>query len=517
MKKPICIFLFLFPFIIQSQNTILRDSLNNIYKSASHDSIAIIALMEIGDSYLSESNDSAVQFFEKAIKLSQESNSLKTLAKSIERLGVICFYKGDYPQAIKYYQESVEISKKNNDLNALSRTYTNLGAVYGNQGLNDKCIEYFHLATEIDIESGNKVFLASDYNNLGILCKKIDQNEKALEYLNKALELQEEIGSEDIIPAILNSMATIHIKLNQFKRAIPLLLQGLELGFKVDKKVVSYIYNNLGICYESLGEYPEARLYYEKAEELNNINYNKYEVAMNKAYLARLNIKEKKYDEGLILADQSLAIAKEINSLKVMQKLYESKSIAYFEIGNYKDAYLNEVLFKEVTDSILNETMAKQISEIQSKFEIKLKDKENDQLKMENEIQTLKADKAIGLRNLFVSLSLLTLAMVFFISYRYNLKNKANKALSEKNEMISKQKEELSHTLDKVNDLNLQLNKQNTLIEEHMNNLEIIVANRTSELQEKVNQLEHYHDLFISREFRIKELRDEVKSLKQTD
>ena len=63
--------------------------------------------------------------------------------------------------------------------------------------------------------------------------------------------------------------------------------------------------------------------------------------------------------------------------------------------------------------------------------------------------------------------------------------------------------------------MNTELHRQKTEIEDHKDNLEKLVNERTIELQEKIDQLEHYHKLFISREFRIKELRDELKDLKK--
>ena len=45
--------------------------------------------------------------------------------------------------------------------------------------------------------------------------------------------------------------------------------------------------------------------------------------------------------------------------------------------------------------------------------------------------------------------------------------------------------------------------------------LEIKVKERTMELNEKVSELEHFHDATIDREFRMKELRDEIAELKK--
>lgn len=48
----------------------------------------------------------------------------------------------------------------------------------------------------------------------------------------------------------------------------------------------------------------------------------------------------------------------------------------------------------------------------------------------------------------------------------------------------------------------------------HQNNLEEIVSERTAELEAKNKDLEEFNNLFVGREFRIKELRDQVKELK---
>ena len=45
--------------------------------------------------------------------------------------------------------------------------------------------------------------------------------------------------------------------------------------------------------------------------------------------------------------------------------------------------------------------------------------------------------------------------------------------------------------------------------------LEELVKKRTSEFEEKNKKLEKFNDLFVDREFRIKELKDKVKKLEK--
>lgn len=50
-------------------------------------------------------------------------------------------------------------------------------------------------------------------------------------------------------------------------------------------------------------------------------------------------------------------------------------------------------------------------------------------------------------------------------------------------------------------------------LKKYKDNLEAMVADRTEKLIEQNKQLEHYYDLFIKREFRIKELRNKIEEL----
>jgi predicted nucleic acid-binding Zn-ribbon protein len=59
-------------------------------------------------------------------------------------------------------------------------------------------------------------------------------------------------------------------------------------------------------------------------------------------------------------------------------------------------------------------------------------------------------------------------------------------------------------------------NRKNSEIEllQLKENLEIQINDKTRELQKRVNELERFHEATIEREFRIKELRDEIERLK---
>ncbi len=58
-------------------------------------------------------------------------------------------------------------------------------------------------------------------------------------------------------------------------------------------------------------------------------------------------------------------------------------------------------------------------------------------------------------------------------------------------------------------------NRYRADLEKHKQHLEEMIKQRTAELEEKNKELERFNNLFVGREFRIKELRDKVKELQQ--
>ena len=52
-------------------------------------------------------------------------------------------------------------------------------------------------------------------------------------------------------------------------------------------------------------------------------------------------------------------------------------------------------------------------------------------------------------------------------------------------------------------------------MEKHQKHLEALVQEQTATLEEKVAELERMNDVFVGREFRIKELRDKINAFEE--
>ncbi len=70
---------------------------------------------------------------------------------------------------------------------------------------------------------------------------------------------------------------------------------------------------------------------------------------------------------------------------------------------------------------------------------------------------------------------------------------------------------ELTGAVHVVSDITDRKQAEQELVE-YRENLEDLVKERTKELEDKNKELERFNDLFVDREFRIKELKDQIKN-----
>ncbi len=93
-------------------------------------------------------------------------------------------------------------------------------------------------------------------------------------------------------------------------------------------------------------------------------------------------------------------------------------------------------------------------------------------------------------------------------------KNGEEKIIAWDNTILHDESGNITHLLSSGEDIT-ERKKAEDELNKYRQHLEELVKERTSELEEKNEKLEHFNKLFVGREFRIKELRDRVKELEE--
>ncbi len=395
-------------------------------------------------------------------------NSLEIKLKTVsgkERVDILNqlskrYYTLSPEKVIKYGRQALELSQKFDYDKGRAHALKNIGV--GNYYLSnyDKSLEYYLNSLKIMEKIGDKEGVSDILNNIGIVYWKLSNYDKALEIYTESLKMMKELKNREGISRSLNNIGLIYMTLKNYDKALGFFLETLKITKEIGiKNNIAYCLNNIGNVYWYLGNYDKSLEYYLESLKINKEINNKYGIAGSIKNVGGVYLKLKNYDKSLVYLKKGLKLAKEIKAKDLLQNVYGSFYKLYYEKANYKKALEYYMLYSEVKDSIFTEESSKKIAEMQTKYETEKKEKENEVLRKNNKIQNLEIIRQTSIRNSFIVISLLILILVFVIYQRYRGKKRANKMLSNKNQQINDQKNQLSKTLAELRET------QKTLVE----------------------------------------------------
>ncbi|MGE5496968.1 MAG: tetratricopeptide repeat protein, partial [Syntrophothermus sp.] len=157
------------------------------------------ALNRISDLYNNINCKVAIEYAEKAVDLAKAINYTKGLGGGFGCLG-FSYINLDKQKAVYYTQKALEIRRKIQDKPGIGRSLNVLGLINYFMGDYVTSIDYHLQALKIREEIGDYNQIFSSYNNISIVYLMLEDYNTALAYLNKALDASLKAGR---IPAIV--------------------------------------------------------------------------------------------------------------------------------------------------------------------------------------------------------------------------------------------------------------------------------------------------------------------------
>lgn len=359
---------------------------------AQEDSIQIIALLDKGYEHEAENPQQAIATYRFAFQKSLNSKYYKGAFNSLHYIGIVHSDLGHYDSAVHYYKKAWPYSKKAKYIRGEAMTFTNLANVYQFQGNYGQSIENYLSGIKIFEKIKDSAATTLGFHNLSALYDNTQNSKFELKYLNSALEY---VGTNYLEKSLIYiDLGKYYFKQNQQDSALYYFKLGEKFANISGEDKPKYFFNkNMGEFYRAQNNHEKAISYYLAALKFidgYNDSYQKNDILLmlSKAYLAVGNLNLSKD-----LANQSLELAKQINSKDFLYNSYNQLSIIYFQQNQPELAY--EFLQKSIVykDSIINEKNLKTISLLQTQFETEKKDNQiasqNIQIK-ENELKILR-------------------------------------------------------------------------------------------------------------------------------
>jgi serine phosphatase RsbU (regulator of sigma subunit) len=175
-------------------------------------------------------NSEAIEYFLKALKLSEEHNFPFSAANAYNEIGLIHFSQEEYDKALDYYLKSVDILRKNNIEKGLDVYYNNIGNVYYIKKDYEQALHYYNISLDLTKKSGKELAVANFMNNVGSLYLELKNYDKAMEYFTGARKIQEKAGSKyNLIYSLLNQ-AEVYIYRKELEKAEKHIVEALEMA-----------------------------------------------------------------------------------------------------------------------------------------------------------------------------------------------------------------------------------------------------------------------------------------------
>lgn len=427
----------------------------------------------------------ALQLMNKSLAINERIGNKDGVAKNFRFFGVVNYFMGKVDTAIYLLEKALDYNRLLGDSVSMCYNYASLGTDYADLGNISLALEYEVKALTIAKQVNDDEALSNAYNNLGVVYDVSGNTIKSLECYQKSMLIDERLKDFKGASVVASNIASAYKTQGDYVKAIEFCEKGIEYANQINFKIgLSYNYEYLGQAYKAMNDLDKAFDNFNKTLILQLEIGNQQGIAMAYSDLAGLSFMQGKIDFAKILYDKGLDLSKEINYKRVeascclglakinsyknqyikAQRLAEkSKEIAqsqsdiewvvvsakllselYSKQGNYKRAFENHILYKQLSDSLFNAGEIKRFSDLEYSYKYEkekevLKQKQLEESKLQQE--ELRVQKIV--RNTFIVGFSLMIVLVLFIMRLFILKRRANALLNLKNEENKIQSEEL--------------------------------------------------------------------------
>lgn len=403
--------------MLSAQDQIKIDSLQVKLSNSTEDTTKVKILLELANIYGRTDFLKALHNAKEALEISNNIENKIYLVRSHIAIGTNFIFLGNYDEAMKNLLQSLKIAQTNNFKLEELIAFTSLGIVQDRIHKFDNALKFYFEALNIynDCSQHGKPIIEIKgiqglYNNIGNIYLSKDDLDTAEKYYLKGLALAEQKNDNINIGVICNNLGKLYIQRKNYQKAYAYLIQSLDARKQInDKSGIAKSYNFLSDYYRATNQLDEARDYAKKA----------------------------------------LVLGTEINEQVTIQTsalfLYE----IYKKLGQLDKALEYHELFKQVSDSLLNDNKIEEATRLQLQYEYDILEKER-----EAKQQIVRYTYIIVLSTLV--LGLVILGLLFFLSKSRSRRIQLEKEKLEK-DMVIKNKELTTNVL--------YLLKKNELIE----------------------------------------------------
>lgn len=433
--------LILLPFSSYAQNL---DSLERLLpKAKGRDKVVL--LTDLCWYYGSSDPKKAEKFGGEAIELSKQIKNDTLVAQSYNDLGTLFLRIGDYEKAQNHYDKAISIRESLNDSMGLAALYSKMAVIEEIKSNYPKALEMNLKVLKIYESVGKDTMaIATLYGNISVILGNIEQVDNAIKYNDKAAKFAEKLNNDQLSGTVLVNYANFYSKQNNIDKSLTFYYKALPY-FENNNNInsIGVIINNIASIYDRKNELDSAIYYFKQALHIRYQLQDKKGVMSTKTSLGAMYLKKERPDLAITFALEALPVSLELETKENTKTIYHVLSKAYFLKGNILNAYNYQVLYTEMIESIFNETSAKQVAEMSTKFESEKKEQEILLLQKDKEIQAVEVSRLKMIRNIIIGGLVIILLFVLVLINRFVLIKRQKTLIEKQKELVDEKQKEI--------------------------------------------------------------------------
>jgi signal transduction histidine kinase/Tfp pilus assembly protein PilF len=453
-----------------------QDSVNMALQKAS-DEEKITILQKLIISLWLNHPDSAMVYARKAIQIAKGLKNPRYLAIGNRMMGGVQSYRGDYDSSLIYNKKALALSIAAKDTTLINNAMNNVGLVYYHLGDYTEALENLFRSLNLKKKIKQDYGMGLTLNNIGLVYTKLKDYDKARQYFQEALIVCERLKDKNIELYSKNNIGFTYLHEGNTDQALEFFQQAVEIAQSIDNiNWHATTYSGLGQVYLKLNQISQARQLFKTSLGLRQKIGDKNGMSEIYFFLSRIQEKTGKLDSALFnlrksqrIVAQTKAKERKLENLDLLKQIYVRKKM-------FDSALVYQTRFIELRDSLFNENLARNLSEIQ----MKIQDEQTQQQLAEKDTQI--HERTLQTRFLLAFAAVTIIFLMLYYIY-FDIQKNLSHDLARKNTEINSQKEEIESQKEALQLSNSEIEKAYEVIRNQNQEL----ANLNGQLQSTVD------------------------------
>ncbi len=263
---------------------------------------------------------------------------------------------------------------------------------------------------------------------IGNLYATIKQNEDAARFYEEAITRHRETGNQFKLAVETYSLALTRLHQKQFNVAQQLMRESKLYSEKIDDRQgvafarfgLAEIAREQGLVRDGYQDYQYAIKWFRQAGDKSSL-------ILSLRGLALAKMESGQNSAALLDINEALALAQSQSDQSITMRTHETYAHLLAQMGDYKKAYEQQLLFHQKYDALMNENMSITTAELRVKFDADKRQQENELLQKENalkEAQLQQQQQRSGVYFLSLTLAILVVAFLAYAIYKQKITRK---------------------------------------------------------------------------------------------